>query len=95
MSFLPRFRRAVQRSIAVLGVQRFRAGGADVVCPVCAGHEFVRSTGGGYVKPIMLKVNLPWLSLSRHTTTLICTHCTHILTFGRAPEIHEPEEGAT
>ena len=92
MSFLSRFRRAMDRSIEVLGAQRFRAGGEAVVCPVCGNREFVRSTGGGYVKPVLLKVSTPWLTLSRHTTTLICTHCTHILAFGRAPEVFEPEK---
>ena len=85
MPFFSRFRRAVDASLATLGPQRFRAGGETVTCPVCGGVEFVRSPGGYYRKPLLLKVNVPWLELTGHSTSLICTHCTHILTFGRAP----------
>jgi hypothetical protein len=91
MSFLSRFRRAVDASAGVLGANGFRAGGEVVVCPVCGGREFVRSTGG-YVKPPFLKASLPWLSLNIYATNLLCTHCTHVLTFGRAPEQIEGEE---
>ena len=91
MSLLARFRRAVNKSIEVFGAQRFRAGGENVVCPVCGNREFVRSSGGTYVKPILLRVNVPWLMLSERATTLICTHCTHILRFGRPPDLVELE----
>lgn len=95
MSFLSRFSRAVDKSISTLGPQRFRAGGEEVVCPVCRNTEFVRSSGGAYVKPLLLRVNVPWLTLSAHATALICTHCAHILTFGRPPEVVDPGDERT
>jgi hypothetical protein len=92
LSFFPRFRRAVRASLGTLGAREFRAGGELVVCPVCQGRDFVRSTGGGFQKPLLLGVNAPWRKLSRYTTALICAHCTHILTFARPPELVEEGE---
>ena len=87
MSILRRFRRAVKASIDTFGAQPFAVRGERVVCPVCQGEEFVRSSGGQYSKPILMGFNVPWLKLDRQATTLICTHCTNVLTFGKAPEL--------
>jgi len=87
MSFLRRFRRAVKASIDTLGAQGYTARGEPVVCPICRGEEFVRSSGGAYSKPMLMGFNVPWLKLDRQATTLICTHCTHVLTFGKAPDL--------
>jgi hypothetical protein len=92
MSFFSRFRRAVGASLDTLGVQRFRARGEVIRCPVCGGSEFVRSSGSPYVKPIFRWLSVPWLELDRYATSLICAHCTHMLIFGRAPEPFEDVE---
>ena len=60
-----------------------------MVCPVCQGHEFVRSSGGPYQKPLLAGFNVPWLKLDRQATSLICTHCTHIRAFGKAPDLSD------
>ena len=87
MSFFRRFRRAVKASIDTLGAQAFTVRGDPVVCPICQGEEFVRSSGGALAKPMLMGLNVPWLKLDRQATTLICTHCTNVLTFGKAPEL--------
>lgn len=91
MSIFRRFRRAVRASIDTLGAQVYSVRGKPIVCPVCDGREFVRSSGGAYTKPMLVGFNLPWLKLDSQATSLICTHCTHMLTFGKAPELAEDE----
>lgn len=86
MGIFRRLRRAVDASLSTLGPGRYRARGEDVRCPVCDGDEFMRAAGGPCAKPFLRAFNAPWLKLDSHATSLICTHCAHILTFGRAPE---------
>lgn len=92
MTFLARFRRAMSASLDTWGPQAYRAAGDPVTCPVCRGREFLRSSGGVYLKPALLRVHAPWLKLDRYATSLVCTHCANILTFGRAPEPDEEGE---
>lgn len=86
MGLISRFRRALGASVEAHRPQTYRARGVDVVCPVCGGQEFVRASGDFYVKPLFLGFNAPWLRLDRQATSLLCTHCTHLLPFGKAPE---------
>jgi hypothetical protein len=64
----------------------FRVRGENVACPVCGRGEFLRSHGGELPKPLFGSVRVPWLKLDPGITTLICTHCVHVLHFGRTPE---------
>jgi uncharacterized protein CbrC (UPF0167 family) len=75
----------VSASVDALGPRAFSVRGEPVICPVCEGREFVYATGGPYKKPFLLRFNVPWLKLDGQASALICTHCTHILTFGRSP----------
>ena len=91
MSLIKRVGRAVNAAVGGMGAQTFRAKGEAIVCPVCGRGEFVQAPGDHYAKPSLLWMNLPWLKLDRMTTSLICTHCTHILTFGRVPEVADDD----
>jgi len=64
----------------------FLAKGEKVLCPVCGGDEFLRSPGDVLHRPLFLSTSAPWVKIDRETTTLICTHCVHILHFGYPPE---------
>ena len=91
MSFFRRVRRAVRASMETFGAQPYEARGERITCPVCKNQEFVRSNSGAYDKPMLLGFNEPWLELDRNATSLICTHCTYILTFGKAPRLADEE----
>ena len=89
MSILKRIGRAAKATVNVHGEGRYRARGEPVVCPVCEGREFVKVVDREVRRPMFMRWNLPWLKLDRHATTLVCTHCTHMLSFGRSPEREE------
>ncbi len=85
-SFLHRLGRAAKAALDHLGEGRFAAGGEVVACPVCHGESFVQVPDRGVRRPLFMKRNLPGLSLDRYATTLICTECSHLVSFGRPPE---------
>ena len=85
-TFLTRLRRAAKATVEAHDVAYFRVRGVDVVCPICSEREFVQVRDREVRRPLFGGLNLPWLRLDRASTTLICTHCAHLLSFGRAPE---------
>ena len=91
-SFFKRIRRAARASLEVHDVAKFFVRGEPVICPMCRGDEFVRVPDREVKRPLFMGLNLPWLKLDRFSTTLICTHCTHLLSFARAPERVERED---
>lgn len=80
-------------SVDALGPQTFSVRGEPVICPVCKGREFVYAPGEPYRKPFLLRFNVPWLKLDAQASALICTHCAHILNFGKAPEADDGGRG--
>ena len=91
MAFFKRVGRAVGATLGSLGAQTFRVKGEVVVCPICKGRDFVRATGERVNRPTLMWINLPWLKLDRLSTSLLCTHCTHVLSFGKTPEVFDEE----
>ena len=86
MSFLSRLGRAAKAAVDYHGATQYQVRGQAVVCPICGGDEFVMVADREVRKPLFSSRNVPWLELDRISTTLICTHCSHLLQFGRAPE---------
>ena len=78
--------RAAKAAAGTGGEGRYTARGDPIICPVCGGEDFVEVPDRHVHKPLMMRWNLPWLKLDGFATTLICTHCTHMLSFGRGPE---------
>jgi len=81
-----RLRKAAEAAVEVFDPAPFLVRGELVICPVCKGDEFLRSSGGILHRPLFMTLRAPWLKIDRETTTLICTHCVHILHFGQPPE---------
>ena len=81
-----RLRSAVKAAESALEPSRFMMMGELVVCPVCGKDEFLASPGTVLQRPLFLSITAPWVKIDRQSTTLICTHCMHILHFGRPPE---------
>ena len=86
-------RRAAKAAGEVLDPAPFLVRGELVICPVCGKNEFLPSSGGMLRRPIFMTLRAPWLKIDRETTTLICTHCVHILHFGQPPERVGADEG--
>lgn len=89
MSLFRRLSRAAKASVEVHGASQFLARGDAVICPVCSREEFVATSDERSKRPLFMSFNVPWLRLDRFTTSLICTHCAHVLTFARVPERRE------
>ena len=81
-----RLRKAAKAAGAALEPSQFVVKGELVVCPICKEDEFLASPGTILQRPLFLSLTAPWVKLDRQSTTLICTHCMHILHFGRSPE---------
>ena len=81
-----RFRKAAKAAGEALEPSPFVVMGEKVVCPICGGDEFLSTPGSVLQRPLFLSFTAPWLKIDRESTTLICTHCVHILHFGRPPE---------
>ncbi len=81
-----RLKRAAKAAGEVFDPAPFLVRGELVICPVCKGDEFLRSSGGILHRPMFMTFRAPWLKIDRETSTLICTHCVHILHFGYPPE---------
>jgi len=84
--FLKRFARAAKAAVGTQGEGRFLARGDPILCPVCSGHDFLEVTDRHVPKPLMMRWSVPWLKLDGFSTSLVCTHCTHMLSFARAPD---------
>ena len=91
-SFFRRLGRAAKATLEAHDEARFKVCGDLVVCPVCRGEDFVRVPDRSVPRPLFMRLNLPLLKLKGHATTLICTHCTHLLSFGYPPEQIDEDE---
>ncbi len=85
MSFFSRLNRAVKAALDYPGAARYQVRGETVACPVCGGTEFAMVRDRDVRRPLFSRRNLPWLKLDRSSSTLICTHCSHLMQFARAP----------
>lgn len=83
---LKRLKKAAKAAGEALEPSQFAVKGERVFCPVCRQDEFLASPGNILQRPLFLSFTAPWLKIDRESTTLICTHCVHILHFGRPPE---------
>ena len=81
-----RFKRAAKAAGEALEPSQFLVKGEKVVCPICGGDEFLSSPGSTLLRPLFLSFTAPWLKIDRESTTLYCTHCVHLLHFGRPTE---------
>lgn len=85
-SFFKRLAGAARATVSSQGEGRFQARGEFVICPICGGKDFVMAPDRRVKRPLYMKLNLPSFELDRFASSLICTHCTHMLSFGRPPE---------
>jgi hypothetical protein len=81
-----RLKKAAKAAGTALEPAQFAVKGELVACPVCGQDEFLASPGSILQRPLFLSLTAPWVKIDRESTTLICTHCVHILHFGRPPE---------
>ncbi|NNM05130.1 MAG: hypothetical protein HKO65_08520 [Gemmatimonadetes bacterium] len=81
-----RFKKAAKAVGEALEPSPFVVKGEKVVCPICGGDEFLSSPGSILQRPLFLSFTAPWVKIDRESTTLFCTHCVHLLHFGRPPE---------
>ena len=89
MSFFNRLKRASKAAIGDRGAGEYSAKGEAIVCPVCAGVEFLDVRDREFRKPFLAGHTTPWLKFDRQVTSLVCTHCAHLMHFAVAPERSE------
>ena len=89
MSFLDRLRRASKAAVGRREPGEYSAKGELIRCPVCSGTEFLDMHDRHFQKPFLSGHTTPWLTFDRQVTTLVCTHCAHLLQFAVAPERSE------
>ena len=86
MSFFKRLKRASSAAIGRHAAGEYFAKGDAIVCPVCSGTEFLEVRDREFRRPFLAGHTTPWLQFDKRVTTLVCTHCAHLLQFAVAPE---------
>ena len=82
--FFDSFKQGMQEATDPLNAGRFQAGGKEIVCPHCGNKQF--DTGKAQLNTAVATLfELDWLNKSANI--LICKNCSHILWFGKSPEV--------